>query len=177
MLPSLDSVLTIASLDPIALDTPPEEYRQRLLSLPLGTQGNSLLPLEAITEILRINVEEILTVPETPSCVLGAYNWRGNMLWLVDLDRIVGCPSLFDRAPLPTQPIAIVVTIQDQSVGLVVRYVNDIELHDLKELLPARQGLFPSQLLPFLKGYFSGGLTVLNLDAIAQFFASLAMGN
>jgi positive phototaxis protein PixI len=174
MLPSLDSVLTIASLDSLTLDTPPEESRQRLLSFPLGTQNNSLLPLEQITEILRINLSDILRVPETPSCVLGAYNWRGDMLWLVDLEQLIGCSSLSEKcSPTNSQPTAVVVQMQDFNVGLVVRQVNDIELHDLQELLTPKQGLFAKELLPFIEGYLPEGSTVLNLKAINEFFSNL----
>jgi positive phototaxis protein PixI len=174
MLPSLDSVLTIASLDPFTLDTPPEESRQRLLSFPLGVRGNSLLPLEQITEILRINLSDILRVPETPSCVLGAYNWRGDMLWLVDLEQLIGCSPLREQCSRNNcQPTTVIVRMRGFNVGLVVRQVNDIELHDLQELLPPKQGLFAKELLPFIEGYLPEGSTVLNLQAIDEFFSNL----
>ncbi|MEO1134634.1 MAG: chemotaxis protein CheW, partial [Cyanobacteria bacterium J06639_1] len=57
---SLDSALTIARLDPLTLDPPPEEYRQRLLSFPLGGTRNSSMLLDRISEIVRVDAANIL---------------------------------------------------------------------------------------------------------------------
>jgi positive phototaxis protein PixI len=62
---------TATSLDLLTLDPLPPETRQRLLRFPLGLEDSALLPLEQIAEIIRVNVAEILPVPEMPSCVLG----------------------------------------------------------------------------------------------------------
>jgi positive phototaxis protein PixI len=169
MLPSLDSVVSIASLDPLSRSVAPEDTYQRLLSFPLAGQGNSLIPLDQITEILRVNTADILAVPETPSSVLGAYNWRGEMLWLIDLDHLIGHPSLW-CTPQVKQPIAIVLEIEGHELGLVVKSMNDIERHNLQELQPVRPGIFPTALLPYLRGYLPSGATVLDLDAIAHHF-------
>lgn len=164
MLTELDSVLTPTSLDLLTKDPLPPEPRQRLLRFPLGLQDSALLPLEQIAEIIRVNVAEILPVPEMPSCVLGICNWRGEMLWLVDLNHLVGCPPLsLERGAL----MAMVVQVNDQTVGLVVHKVNDIELHDLQQLQKAEAGLFPSKLLPFVLGALPGDRgTVLDVTAI-----------
>ncbi len=170
MLPSLDSVLTTAHLAQSIFDTPTQNNRQRLLSFPIGKYRNSLIPLEQITEILRVNLDEILSVPETPSSVLGAYNWRGDMLWLIDLEHLIGGESLYEDEPLSQQPIAIVLQVDNYYFGLVVKSMNEIELHDLKALLPAKPGSIPSPLIPFVTGYLPNSSTVLNPKAIAQFF-------
>ena len=167
MLTSLDSLLTASSLDLLTLDEPlPTETCQRLLRFPLGLQDSALLPLEQIAEILRVNLAEILPVPEMPDCVLGICNWRGEMLWLVDLNHLVGFVPISLAA---TSPIAMVVQVNDQPVGLVVQQVNDIELHELEKLQPAAAGLFPPKLLPFVLGTLPGGSgTVLDVTAITQ---------
>jgi positive phototaxis protein PixI len=172
MLTSLDSVLTATSLELLTLDDDPlpPETRQRLLRFPLGPEDSALLPLEQITEILRLNVAEILPVPEMPSCVLGICNWRGEMLWLVDLNHLVGYPPLSSVRQVSASPVAMVVQVNDQAVGLVVPQVNDIELHELQQLQPAAVGLFPPKLLPFVLGAMPGGNgTVLDVTAITQY--------
>jgi positive phototaxis protein PixI len=158
---------TVTSLDPLTLEPLPPETRQRLLRFPLSQQDSALLPLEQIAEILRLNVAEILPVPEMPSCVLGICNWRGEMLWLVDLNHLVGCPPV--SWPSGASPVAMVVQVNNQSVGLVVQQVNDIELHDLQQLQPAAIGLFPPRLLPFILGALPGDNgTVLDATAITR---------
>lgn len=157
----------VNSLDLLILDEPlPPETRQRLLRFPCWEES-ALLPLEQITEIIRLNVTEILPVPEMPSCVLGICNWRGEMLWLVDLNHLVGGTSIALAATVT--PVAMVIQVNEQAVGLVVSQVHDIELHDLQQLQPAVTGLFPSQLLPFVKGSLLGGSgIVLDVTAISQ---------
>ncbi|KAF3887933.1 MULTISPECIES: chemotaxis protein CheW [Nostocales] len=170
MLPSLDSVLTTANLSKSIFHVNADDNRQRFLSFPIGTYRTSLIPLEQITEILRINLDEVLSVPETPDSILGVYNWRGEMLWLVDLEQLIGGTSLFEQVPLSKQPIAIVLQADSYYFGLVVKSVNEIELHDINQLLAAKPGSLPPQLLPFVIGYLPNGSTVLNQTAIAQFF-------
>ncbi len=156
-------------LDPLNLEPLPPENRQRLLRFPLGVEESALLPLEEIAEILRVNAAEILPVPEMPSCVLGICNWRGSMLWLVDLNHLVGGEPLSLQGAVATSPVAMVVQVNEQSLGLVVQQVNDIELHELQRLQPTAPGLFPSCLLPFVLGALSGGNgTVLDVKAITK---------
>jgi len=160
--------LTATSLDLLTLDEPlpSETCQSRLLRFPLGSQ-DGLLPLEQIAEILRLDVTDILPVPEMPSCVLGIVNWRGQMLWLVDLHNLVGGTPLSLR--IGKFPIAIVVKVNNQYIGLIVENINDIESHDLQQLAPATTGLFPPKLLPFVLGYLPGDVgTVLDITAIAQ---------
>lgn len=175
MLNSLDFVPTATSLDWLTFDllseAPiPPENQQRLLRFPLGLEDSALLPLEQITEIFRVNVADILPVPEMPNQILGICNWRGEMLWLIDLNHLVGCPPLFRQDPVLVPPMVMVVQVKGQSLGLVVPQVNDIELHDLQQLQPPSVGLFPPKLLPFVLGALRGGKgTVLDVTAISQY--------
>ncbi|BDA67548.1 putative CheW protein [Calothrix sp. PCC 7716] len=169
MLPSLDSLLKTANTQSI-FDIPLEDNRQRLLSFPIGKYGNSVIALEQITEILRVNLDEILGVPEIPSSVLGAYNWRGEMLWLIDLEHMIGSASLYEQVPLSKQPIAIVIQLDNYCFGIVVKSVNEVELHDTTQIIPAKPGSFSTQLLPFITGYLPNGSTVFNPKAVVQFY-------
>jgi positive phototaxis protein PixI len=168
MLPSLDSIISLASLEHFPHESATENSEQRLLSFPIGSQGNALLPLNRINEILRISPYEILPIPKTPTCVLGVYNWRGDMLWLIDLDQLVGYPSSLQQDIPVTMAVVIVVQIEEHYVGLLVRSVNDIEQWDLKQMQIPNTSLFSSRLLPFIKGYLPGGSIILNLEAISQ---------
>lgn len=167
---SFDPLVTTTSLTLLSSDQPRlEESRQKFLRFCLGSQDSGLLALDEISEVLSINVADILPVPEMPSCVLGVYNWRGKMLWLIDLDHLVDYPPLSQQGKFESLR-AMVIQIDGQSMGLVVQYVNDIELHKGEQLQPATAGLFPPKLLPFLKGYLPGANgTVLDPEAIARF--------
>jgi positive phototaxis protein PixI len=155
------------NFDLLTLEPLPPETRQRLLHFPLQGQETGLLPLEQIAEILRLNLTEILPVPAMPSCILGACNWRGETLWLIDLNHLIG-DSPLSQADF-TSLVAIVVQVNEQAIGLVVNQVYDIELHDLQQLQPVAPGLFAPKLIPFVLGALPGDQgIVLDVSAIAK---------
>ena len=169
MLPPLDSVVTINSLDLLTSAPILEDSRPKFIRFSLGSQDSGLLPVEQISEVLSIAVADILAVPEMPSCVLGIYNWRGKMLWLIDLANFADHPLLSQQGRGLESLRAMVIQIEGQYMGLVVQYINDIEWHDA-ELQPPLRGLFPPRLLPFVKGYLPGANgIVLDTEAIARF--------
>ena len=169
MLPLLDPVVTINSLDLLTSAPILEDSRQKFLRFSLGPQDSGLLPLEQISEVLSIAVADILPVPEMPSCVLGIYNWRGKMLWLIDLANFADHSLLSDQGRGLESLRAMVIQIEGQYMGLVVQCINDIEWHEA-ELQPPLRGLFPPRLLPFVKGYLPGANgIVLDTEAIARF--------
>jgi positive phototaxis protein PixI len=69
---------------------------QKFLSFHLGTKGIAVISLQYITEILQVSLTEICCIPQMHSSVFGIYNWRGNMLWLVNLEEMLGYVSLQD---------------------------------------------------------------------------------
>lgn len=155
------------SLDFLTLEPLPPETRQRLLRFPLQGQETGLVSLEQISEILRLNLTEILPVPAMPCCILGVCNWRGETLWLIDLNQLVGDSPLAPTASASV--VAIVIQVNEQAVGLVVNQVYDIELHDLQQLQPTIPGLFAPKLMPFVLGALAGDQgVVLDASAIAQ---------
>ena len=160
-------------LDSLAKTTPrlsavPLSSQQKFLRCRLGSQDSGLLALIHIAEVLQIVVTEILPVPAMPECILGICNWRGKMLWLVDLNLFLDYPPLV--APEASIPlVAIVMQIEGQSMGLVVSQVQDIEWHDPSQIQPATASLFAAKTLPFLQGYLpDADAVVLDPEAIAR---------
>ncbi|NEQ53392.1 MAG: chemotaxis protein CheW [Leptolyngbya sp. SIO3F4] len=115
-------------IDPLGLSPIPADTRQRFLRFKLLGKYDSLLPLQDITEVKTLAISDILPVPEQKNSVLGVCNWRGEILWLADLNALVGDRPLWHQIPLLEEPIAIVVESAQRSVGLVVEKVDDIEL-------------------------------------------------
>ena len=168
MLNSSDPLLLALSLETLTSEQLPPQKGQRLLRFPLANDS-ALLPLEQIEEIIGVNLTQILPGPEMPSCVLGIANWRGEMLWFVDLNHLIGFPSLLEHKQVLKPPVAIVIEVNDQNLGLVVQQVNDIELHDLQQLRTTAPGLFPAKLMPFVLGTLPGvNGFVLDFVAITQ---------
>jgi positive phototaxis protein PixI len=145
---------------------------EKYLRFRLGSQDSALLPVLPIVEITPLRVKEILPVPQMPSYVLGIHNWRGEMLWLVDLGHLLGMPPLFRSRQQADMAMAIVVQSDDRTIGLVVDRVADIEPYPQSILQPPDPQLFPAQQLPYLQGFFiqepQEVLTVLDVAAIFQ---------
>lgn len=165
-----DSLVISTNLTDLNSDTLlGEETRQKFLGFSLGSEDKGLLALEQLAEVLSVAVADILPVPEMPGCVLGIYNWRGTMLWLIDLSHLLDYPPLLQLQRESESLMVIVIQMNGQAMGLVVQHVNDIELHAPANIQPATVDLFPPGLLPFIKGYLpSAHSTVLDPAAIAR---------
>lgn len=127
---------------------------QRFLRFRLAGEELCLLPTEGVLQVLQIEMEDILPVPQMPGCVMGVYNWRGDLLWLVDFKHLVGLQPLLSEDVNLTTCTTIVVRLNNKLMGLVVDRVEDIEERDLGEMQSLAGGLFSSELLEFLQGYF-----------------------
>lgn len=154
--------------DPLGLIPIPEDTRQRFLRFQLSGKNETLLPLEVIAEVLQLDPVEILPVPEVSGCLLGVCNWRGEILWLTDLNRLVGSPPLWHQIPGLENPMVIVVESGDRKVGLVVELVDDVELVAPETLhMPAEFDSGP--IAPFVMGYLQNHEgTVLDVDVIVE---------
>ncbi|MBF2007728.1 MAG: purine-binding chemotaxis protein CheW [Chlorogloeopsis fritschii C42_A2020_084] len=143
--------------------------QQKFLSFNLGAKGIAVISLHDITEILQVSLTEICCIPQMPSSVLGIYNWRGDMLWLVDLEEMLGYVPLPKEANFLSKMMAIVVQNEGKSLGLLVRQIMDIECLDSNHLKPTNSELFSSEISHFLNGYFINDLEemIINLNANA----------
>lgn len=159
------SSLPVAQIDPLGLEPVPENTYQRFLGFSLSGQNKALLPLKDIAEVRPLEIAEILPIPEVSRCMLGVCNWRGEILWLVDLNVLVGDNPLWQQAPLLEQPVAIVVQSAQQSVGLVVPQVEDVELVDPASIHP-QTDLCSTALAPLVTGYLPDHRGIV-LDAVA----------
>ncbi|MBD2211518.1 purine-binding chemotaxis protein CheW [Nostoc linckia FACHB-104] len=145
------------------------ETKQKFLSFNLGAKDIGVIQLQHITEVLQISLAEICGVPQMPNCVLGIYNWRGEMLWLVDLEEMLGYSSLLQGSHLVAKMMAIVIENEGKSLGLLVRQLTDIEGLNTQEMKTHSAELFSPAMSPFLHGYFisPNEEMMFTLDALA----------
>ncbi|WP_042341860.1 chemotaxis protein CheW [Calothrix sp. PCC 7507] len=151
------------------------ENKQKFLSFNLGVKDTSVISLQHITEVLKISLTEVCSVPQMPNCVLGIYNWRGEMLWLVDLEEMLGYPPLLQDLDSVSKMMAIILESDGKYLGLLVRQLMDIEWLDTNQMKAQSTELFYPAMSPFLQGYFINSTEeiVFNLDAPAIIQASL----
>ncbi|BAY23657.1 purine-binding chemotaxis protein cheW [Calothrix sp. NIES-2100] len=145
------------------------ETKQKFLSFNLGTKDLAVIQLQNIAEVLQVSLAEICGVPQMPNCVLGIYNWRGEMLWLVDLEEMLGYPPLLQGSNLVSKMMALVLENDGKYLGLLVRQLIDIEWLDTENMKAPSAELFYSAMSPFIESYFINPEEeiVFNLDALA----------
>lgn len=162
-----------------SLVEPPPADTRKFLQFYLGRQDCALVAVEAVAEIATVRLSEVLPVPQMRSCISGVYNWRGEMLWIVDLGELLGYAPLFQSSGDANvvggdRAIAIVIEWDDHTIGFVVPQVLDLQFYNLTHLQRADAQLFPPAVLPYLQGYFiedSGDIAIV-LD-LAEIFRML----
>ncbi|MEC4886707.1 MAG: chemotaxis protein CheW [Scytonema sp. PMC 1070.18] len=130
------------------------QLQEKFLSFNLGEKDTAVISLQNIIEVFQISLAEICAVPQIPSYVLGIYNWRGEMLWFVDLEEMLGYAPLSQDTNLFSKLMAIVLQSEGKSLGLLVRHIMDIEMLDKTQMKYPDTQLFSSEMFPFLQGYF-----------------------
>lgn len=156
--------------------TVPEEQFLRLHLVP---NTSILLPIQQLVEVLKIPTHAIVPLPHLPAWVMGVYNWRGEILWVVDLGHLCGLTPWYQQGSNVSVHSTVILQAgarkasslsREQTLGLVVNRVEDIEWcnTDLIQSLPPFS--INSQLERLLRGYWwkSHGdmLAILDGEAI-----------
>jgi positive phototaxis protein PixI len=113
--------------------------QQQYIGLNLPPDLKVLLPNTYVTEVITLSAEQIVSLPETSPCLMGLSNWRGEVLWLVDISALFGREPLYRRAPNIARLgvfDGIVVQYQQYTVGFVVDQVTQLQQLPLSEIRP-----------------------------------------
>jgi positive phototaxis protein PixI len=150
----------------------------KFLQFQLGQGDRALVEAEIVTEIITISKHDILPVPQMIYCVLGVYNWRSEMLWIVDLENLLGYPPplLSSQKITESDPLLVaIVQFQGHNLGLVIPKVDNIVEQDLEQFKSASSELFPEDLLSFLKGYCTNSnneiVMLIDVEEIGDFLS------
>ena len=147
-----------AAIPPSApVSSPPSDKSDefRLLRFYVSSQDTASLPLNDIEEVVKLPIGEIMPVPDLPDRVLGIYNWRSEMLWLVDVGQQLGFPSPITHPQVLETIWAIVIRVDGKLLGLGVPQIMGLESHPMGQLQPPTETLFGQPLRSFLKGYLT----------------------
>jgi len=136
---------------------------------------NLMVGLSEIAAVLKIPFGKIIPVPEMPHWVMGVYNWRGEIIWMIDLGQLLGFTPWYQQSVTASNHKAVVVHPSNQSlktmsagdlVGLVVSDVNDIEICNPDNLHSPPASAVTPELAPFLRGYWikDNGEIIVTID-------------
>jgi positive phototaxis protein PixI len=142
---------------------------QQFLRFHLLPNTTALLPVHQMTEVLTIALSEIVPIPRLPAWVMGVYNWRGEILWIVDLGHLLGLAPLYQHSIRSSTYTAIVVHGAQQLrgkqqagsqitgskvLGVVVNRVEDMEWLNPDLIQSPPLSAVTPELVPFLRGYW-----------------------
>ncbi|KOP27212.1 chemotaxis protein CheW [Hapalosiphon sp. MRB220] len=155
------------------------ESKQRFLSFSLRDKYIGVITLENVQEIFTIDLANICRVPQMPHCVVGVYNWRGEMLWLVDLDLMFGYSPLESQADLYAKSMVIKLSYEGKSLGILVNEIRDIEHLYIDFMKSLDEHLFTLEMSHFVKGYFidANEEILISLDTKAIFQTPIWVGS
>ncbi len=155
------------------------QHRQeeQFLRFHLEPETKIMFPIEQVTEVLKIGIGKIVPIPQMPSWVMGVYNWRGEILWIVDLGHLIGLNPWYQQELNTTNYTAVVLSYGSQSnhkrssssLGLIMTRVEDIEWCNPNLIQSPPASAITSELAPFLRGYWvkPDGQIILVLDGDA----------
>lgn len=157
-------------------------YQQQFLQFVLLPDTNLMISLSEIAAVLKIPLGQIVAIPEMATWVMGVYNWRGQVIWMIDLGQLLGFTPWYEQSVVASNHKAVIIHPSNQNmrnsasgdlIGLVVSEVNDIELCDTNEIHSPPASAVTPELAPFLRGYWirENGEIVVTLDADAIFAA------
>ncbi len=152
--------------------------QEQFLQLHLVSDTIALMPTKDLSEVLTFSAEQIMPMPHMSPWMMGTYNWRGEILWLLDLGYLVGLTPLYKQVlssytatvlqfPLSTKTLN---NTNNQIVGLVVNQVGNIERCHPQSIKPSSFFAKDTKLEKFLRGYWLKSeqdiLAVFDPDAI-----------
>lgn len=158
------------------------KLQEQFLRFTITSDTVVLLPVAQLTEVLTIPSAQRIPIPQMPAWVMGVYNWRGEVLWLVDLGHLLGLTPTDQQTNIISHYRAIAIhegnepnqnRSRNQMLGLVVNQVEDIETLNPDEIQSPPASAVSTSLAPFLRGYWvkDDGQMLIVLDAAAIFAA------
>jgi positive phototaxis protein PixI len=161
---SLANILPSSALSEIDTLSPPESASEQFLRFHLAPDTTALLPIKQLTEVLTISNSQIVPIFNMPTWVMGVYNWRGEILWIVDLGHRIGLTPLLEQATNRSTYTAIVLHAHStrktrnpakrHTLGLIVNRVEDIEWCNPDLIQSPPTAAIVPEIVPFLRGYW-----------------------
>ncbi len=155
------------------------QIQEQFLRLHLVPDTTVMLPVAQLSEVLTIPLQQIIPIPHMPAWVMGVYNWRGEILWMVDLGHLLGLTPWHQQILTTSTYRAVVLRsagdrspatkMRSQMLGLVVNQVEEIEWCNPEEIQSPPDSAVTPSLAPFLRGYWlkGNGELMITLDGEA----------
>jgi positive phototaxis protein PixI len=101
---------------------------EQFLTFSLGQDQQALLPTSQLLEIVKVNLSQITPISGIAPYVMGVYNWRGDVIWVIDLASMLGYKPIYaqEQGKFQDKCHVIFSRNQDMVIGLAVSHVGQI---------------------------------------------------
>lgn len=129
---------------------------ESLIRFHLVPKTTGLFNIAQLREVLKVSISQIIPIPKLPFWVMGIYNWRGEILWVVDLGGLLGLTPLSEQPLTQTRLPLLVLRDEntEKTVGLIVNSVEGITRLDPNEIQSPPETTFTPELSRVLRGYW-----------------------
>ena len=142
------SINTLAKATTNQVNSQQKQY----LGFALDEEINALIALAELGGIINILQKDIVAVPDLPAWALGLYNWRGDIVWVIDLGQMLQFRPLNSRKNNLDKSAVLVIKAGKNYLGLAVDQVNELYWCDPAEVESPPTVDIAQLLLPILKG-------------------------
>lgn len=139
------------------------EPQQQFIRLDIATI-NVLLPVGCVIKALPFNPEALTPTASENKGILGDYHWQNQTLKLLDLNPLLGYPSLIASDSKQKPLTVLIIQLQKHYGAILLKAVRQLEWYDLRALQPTNEH-------SLLKGKFDRNTFLLNFTPLAAIFS------
>ena len=148
---------------------------EQFLSFYLESQ-QALLPTQQLLEIVKVSLSQITAIAGLAPSVMGIYNWRGDVIWVVDLASLLGYKPIYaqqyEQEKIQDKCHIIFLRSQDNVIGFAVPRVGQMVKCDISTIQTSALTFANPAMMQACRGYWLSGseetFLVLDGDAIAE---------
>ncbi len=149
---------------------------EQFLTFSLASDQQALLATQQLLKIVKVNLSQITAIAGLAPSIMGIYNWRGDVIWIVDLASLLGYQPLYaqeyEREKFQDKCHIIFLRSQDNVIGFAVPQVGQMIRFDVSAIQTSAIAFTNPAMMQVCRGYWLSSsdetFLVLDGDAIVQ---------
>lgn len=145
---------------------------QQFLGFYLTPKIQVMLPTENLAKIFKLELSNIVPIPDMSEAVVGVCPWQGEVLWLIDISYLLGFKPVLIPENNQDKCYVLKVKNQEQTLGLLVYQVGQLVQCDVSQLQPVPLEKITPRLAPYYQTnwlhFQEKTLPILDIEAIQE---------